>query len=334
MAQTIIVQDGIILYKTSDPSYSVDMTVNGNLNLTNHLVLGTFDNDGVIRTPEGSSVGLSLRSSTDGVTAGDISIEPANDGRLFLGNEQWPDGTIGAQPGMYVGASDYDTLQYYNFVIGNEVSDTLTVAELNDLYPNAQAGQSVSGPTVLYYCIAAGDWRILSSSGGGGGGAAVPQVFTFTYEDIFTLGSPTSPVTADVLYVVPETYVELDMTSLLFFDPGTYSVNIQGQLLDQANDNLWYTFNTSYGPKLNTSASMSVVNLQNYSEHFTTTDIRDRPFDVNGPSFNDTFIVQTGADQLLDIQLWVYSFYAEGEQASGKTVVTVTRLSDDAGPWA
>ena len=160
-----------------------------------------------------------------------------------------------------------------------------------------------------------------------------PQVFTFTYAGIDLIGIPTSPITADELYVSTMTYAELDGTSVYFFDPGTYRVDIQAQFLNDGDNQEWFTFRTSYGPNLVTDTSMSVVGLFNYLEHFTHTDTRDTPFDLNGPSFNDTFIIQTAAEQLLDIQLWVYSFHAEGELATADAVVTITRLSDDAGPW-
>lgn len=164
------------------------------------------------------------------------------------------------------------------------------------------------------------------------GGASVPQVFTFTYEDIDLIAVQTNPIGADTLYAAPQTYVELDGTDLLIFDPGTYRIDIQGQLLSQDDISLWFSFNTSYGPYLAIDASVSIVNSPNYIEHYTNSS--NSPWDNNGPSFNDTFIVQSGTEQLITIQLWAYSTFAEGERASGTATVTITRLSDDAGPWA
>lgn len=295
--------DPLSLRKTEGQLTQASIIANGKQNISNSEITKPYT------TVQANNVSVTTTTSNVVNTAGDTT-------------------TIYTTPGnVYVSAIDQNirNITNYNGSSGYSGFSGFSGAA-GTLLPN-QTGQ---GGNYLYTDGTDPTWVPVTQAA-----AFKPQVFQFTYEDIFTDGSPTSPVTADELYISPTTYVEIDSpsTSLIFFDPGTYSVNIQGQLLDQADDSLWYTFKTSYGPKLITDTSMGVVNLQDYFEHFTSTDIRDNPFVINGPSFNDTFIVQTAPNQLLDIQLWVYSFYAEGEQAIGKTVVTITRLSDDAGPW-
>jgi peptidoglycan hydrolase-like protein with peptidoglycan-binding domain len=161
----------------------------------------------------------------------------------------------------------------------------------------------------------------------------LPQVFYATYIDVTTDGIATTANTIDEVYVPRTDYVGIDGTQIMFYNKGTYSVAIQGQMLQQANDNVWFNVSSSYGPFVILDVSMSVVGDVNYFEHYTYTDVRSKPFDVNGPSFNDTFIVQTAQDMVMDVALWAYSFYLEGEFAMGKATIIVTKISDNAGPW-
>lgn len=339
MAQTIIVQDGIILYKTSDSSYSVDMTVNGNLHLTNELVLGT---SGVTGTIRGGPEGLLIASSPSGLAAGDIVIEPADaegtlTGNLYLGigYDQWPDGTVTAQPGMYLGASHASTLQYYNFLIGTETSDTLTASQLNLEYPDAQAGQSVAGPTVLYYCVGTDTWRTL------GGGAApspsVAQTFYFQYNQIDVGFDSRYPFSASQVYTPAVANVTLTTTGLrqlTFATGGTYRIDIQGQVFNEDNVAQWFTFNTMFGVNLELDIEQSVVGGNVSLQHYHNGQSQpDATFDASGPTFNDTYILQTAADKELYILMYVYAEEPMAPYvAEGKITVVITKLSDDAGP--
>lgn len=115
MAQQIKVQDGIVVYSTSDPiATDIDFTVRGLLNITKEVNIG--DNPlapGLIKTPPGSGVDLIIRTDNDGFTFGNIKLEPTPSGSIILNNVAWPDGTVTPVPGMYLGVSAPNTLQFY-----------------------------------------------------------------------------------------------------------------------------------------------------------------------------------------------------------------------------
>lgn len=168
-----------------------------------------------------------------------------------------------------------------------------------------------------------------------------PQVYQFEYFDLDFSGDGFTPANASSVFIANQTYTDLDEDypgQIFIYDAGTYRIDIQASLVDQANYSDWFNFRTSYGPLLVLDSSTSVSNGINYLSHYYEPEINLRDsnpnFARNGPSFNDTFIIQCAADQLLDVQIWTWSFTAEGESAEAQAVVTITRLSDDAGPWA
>jgi len=113
MAQKILVQDGNIIYAASDPAYDVNFGVNGQVNVTKQITVG--DNiaaPGLISTPIGSGVDLIFRTNTDGVLNGNIKLEPVASGNILLNNVAWPDGTVAPVPGMYLGVSALNNLQF------------------------------------------------------------------------------------------------------------------------------------------------------------------------------------------------------------------------------
>jgi hypothetical protein len=171
MAQKIKVQDGNIVYSASDPAYAVNFGINGQLNVTKQLNVG--DNplaDGTLTTP----IGADLIISTG--LGGNIRLEPV--GSILLNNSAWPDGSVQPHPGMFLGSSGVNVLQFYSFIIGLAGSDSLSEAQLNIDYPTAQPGQSVAGPTVVYTCIGIGTWRTLGGGSGGSGSVTSVSVTT------------------------------------------------------------------------------------------------------------------------------------------------------------
>jgi hypothetical protein len=120
MAQRIIVQDGNILYATSDPVDSVKFTVAGQFNVTKEINVGDDPlAAGSISTPTGSSVDLIISTNTDGLLNGNIRLAPVSGGSIILNNVIWPDGTVSPTPGMYLGVSALNTLQFYNLPVGS-----------------------------------------------------------------------------------------------------------------------------------------------------------------------------------------------------------------------
>lgn len=166
MAKTIKVQDGYIVYSAADPQYDVNMDVNGVLNVTKELYVGNDTGAaGVITSAldETTNIGQNLIITTATGTSGNgnLSLIPA--GALLLKGYQWPSGVIPATPGCYLGASAYNTLDFYQFTYAYTSDDTLTQSQLNIAYPNISAGQNVVGNTVIYQCISPGIWRTLGA---------------------------------------------------------------------------------------------------------------------------------------------------------------------------
>ncbi len=158
MAQQIKVQDGNIIYETSDPAnYDVNFDIKGVLSVTKDLIVGDdLLAGGTITTATGQNLTL-----TTGI-GGNLNLAP--DGSIILNGIQWPTGASSVTPGSYLGASALNTLTFYPFILANTGSDTLTVAQLNIAYPTIQPGQSVIGPSVVYQCISSGQWRTLGAS--------------------------------------------------------------------------------------------------------------------------------------------------------------------------
>jgi hypothetical protein len=122
MAQRVIVQDGIVLYTASDPlSVDMDFSVAGQVNVSKQVNIGDdLLAPGLIETPLTSGVDLILRTHNDGGTYGNIRLDSATDGnRIILNNVAWPDGTVSPVPGMYLGVSALNTLQFYTLPAGS-----------------------------------------------------------------------------------------------------------------------------------------------------------------------------------------------------------------------
>lgn len=165
MTQNIKIQDGVVIYSTPSPAApklspnpiptgDVDFIVNGQLGVSLELSVGNDPlADGTIESPPGT----------------DIIIEPGKhlsiqtpSGDILLNNVQWPSGS--PVPGMFLGTSALNVLEFYAFIIGTEGSDVLSNAYLNATYPTATVGQMVLGPTVIYLFIGSGIWRTLVAS--------------------------------------------------------------------------------------------------------------------------------------------------------------------------
>jgi len=157
MAEKVKVQDGVIVYSAADPSQALQFGVAGQLNVSNELNVGTSPaQGGIVSTPANSDLLVS--------SGRDLFIHQGTTGGLYLNNVKWPTGGVTPVPGMYVGVTTTNALEYHSFIIGSEASNTLTMAQLNTNYPSAQPGQSVFGPAVIYTCIATSQWRIIATT--------------------------------------------------------------------------------------------------------------------------------------------------------------------------
>jgi len=165
MTQQIKVQDGKLVYGNTDPQLPVDVDVIGNVNIQNAFTIGsaTFE-DATLTTADALvAPGADLEITTG--TNGSLSIhQNAVGGTLLFNNVQWPTGVITPVPGMFVGVSGLNTLEYFPFIMGYESNDALTLSELNSTYPAAQPGQYVVSANVIYFCVSAGEWRIIATT--------------------------------------------------------------------------------------------------------------------------------------------------------------------------
>jgi hypothetical protein len=178
MAYRIVVQDGNIIYQTSDPAFGVNFGIDGVLNVAGQLNVGdNLSSPGIITSASGQN--LTLETGT----GGNLNLSPS--GALLLNGVSWPTGSLSITPGQFLGASALNTLSFYPFVIATVGSDTLTQTQLNASYPNAQEGQSVIGPTVVYQCVSTSTWRTLGSPGSGSG---VSQILAGTNVSVSPIG--------------------------------------------------------------------------------------------------------------------------------------------------
>jgi len=188
MTQKIIVQDGNVVYSTSDPAYDVNFGINGHLNVSKEVIVGQNGlAGGIIST----NIAEDLTITTG--AGGNLKLSPL--GSILLNNVAWPSGPLSVTQGSYLGASNLNTLAFYPFVIAFNGSDALDQTALNLTYPLAQPGQSVIGPTVVYQCVSFNTWRIL--------GANAPGAFSPNYEEYVataaqTVFNTTMPTTAKV----------------------------------------------------------------------------------------------------------------------------------------
>ena len=156
------VQGNQVLYRTADPTSILDFSIEGVAHVRDAIRIGQESiEDAIISTPDG---GLNSSANLEITTGayGSLKLhQHSTGGSLLLNNVQWPTGVVEPNPGMFVGASALNTLEYYPFVLGYVGSDTLVSADLNILYPNAVPGQTLVGPTVVYSCVATNVWRTL-----------------------------------------------------------------------------------------------------------------------------------------------------------------------------
>ena len=234
MSQKVKIQDGIISYSAADPTLALDFNVAGTVNVwgINSPI------DGVIASPDTTVLNSKRLDITTGTNSTLNIYENATGGSLYLNNVQWPAGTTQPHAGMFLGVSDINKLAYYPFILGNNSSDTLTASQLNSLYPTAQIGQSVIGPTVVYYSIGAGQWRILGGTSGGSsytlptasssvlGGVKVGAGLSIDGAGVLSATAAGSTPYKTVLYTAPDTAPNqvIDTLDITIYRAVTYSI--------------------------------------------------------------------------------------------------------------
>lgn len=176
MVQKVRVQDGNIVYTSTDDNQLINMGIKGNVTVTEQLNVGNNPAaDGIIRTAGSGNMVLTT------VQGGNIVLAPVG-GRVVVNNVLWPSSTT-PYTGSFLGVTSTGVLSYCPFIMGIESVDTLSDAELDIRYPSAIPGQSVLGPNVIYYCVGtAGDkWRIVNAGNGGGSLMSIRNVPLSSY---------------------------------------------------------------------------------------------------------------------------------------------------------
>lgn len=114
MAQQIKVQDGVVVYSTSSPvaprltpntpTGDVDFLINGQLGVSLQLNVGNDPlADGTISSPVGTDLIIAPGKN--------ISLQTPS-GLVIINNVSWPNGVVTPVPGMYLGVSALNTLQF------------------------------------------------------------------------------------------------------------------------------------------------------------------------------------------------------------------------------
>ena len=164
MSQKIKIQDGRVVYEAAsipdEPSTTpvernLNFDIKGIANVTKQVNVGDDPlADGLITTPSNTDLYISPSKHLNLVT---------NFGNITLNGSVWPTNSI--SPGMFIGASSLGNLTFLSFMIGTAPNDYMTSTDLENLYPDAQFGQQVLGPTSLYQKVSAGQWRNISALG-------------------------------------------------------------------------------------------------------------------------------------------------------------------------
>lgn len=107
MAQRTKIQDGIVSYSTNDPiSTDINFNIEGRLNISKEINIGNGPLiDGNIISPGNTDIIIASGKN--------LGVQTPN-GNIILNNMVWPNGTVTPVPGMYLGVSATNTLQFYN----------------------------------------------------------------------------------------------------------------------------------------------------------------------------------------------------------------------------
>ena len=142
MAQKNIVQDGIVVYSTSDPALSVDFSILGQANVSKQLNVGDDPlASGLITTQ--ASQDLIIQTGA----GGNLRLIPSTGGLITINNISWPTNT--ATIGTFLGVSASNTLAF--LPAGTPIVPTTRVAfgsATNQLTTDASLTYNVSTDTL------------------------------------------------------------------------------------------------------------------------------------------------------------------------------------------
>ena len=213
MAQKIKVQDGNISYSNTDPSQPVNMTIYGEANVTSRLQVGSINTSepNVISSGDGTPSQYAVLDIVAG-QYGSLNLRQSSatpESLITINNVQWPSGVVQPAPGMFLGVSGINKLEYIFQQYAHNPNDSLTTSQLNTLYPDILPCQIVTGLTVVYYYVGSGNWYTLGNGGAGGGTvtsvsgigtvSGLTLTGSFTTSGALTLGGTLSLTSGDVI---------------------------------------------------------------------------------------------------------------------------------------
>lgn len=137
MAQKITVQDGKVLYVSSDPAaVSMDFSIRGVAKIGNDPAAA-----GLITTPAGSIIDLILSTST---APGNLRLQPA--GRIILNNLIWPPANVTPTVGMFLSVVSPNTL---GFVSPSTLTELTALSPLSKSDLNLRLNSAIGS---IAYC--------------------------------------------------------------------------------------------------------------------------------------------------------------------------------------
>lgn len=326
MTQQIKVQDGKLVYGNTDPQLPVDVDVIGNVHIQNAFTIGSaIFEDATITTADALvAPGADLEITTG--TNGSLSIhQNSTGGTLLLNNVQWPTGVVQPVPGMFIGATALNTLEYMPFVIAFNPSDVLTVLDLNNLYPGATPGQSVIGTTVIYQCVGVDDWRILGQPI-----PPVPPPVSSVPQTLVVRLTATSPSpmngyenygwAGSTLVESNEAYWDDYTSTVVIPDNGPWRVTVHTRM-NKVDGEPWPITPIAYG----TVVYGTVSSHSQYYKSFMEGDVFSNTLSYT-PQWHDEFIIADPGTLNINISAYAFTELGENFNMICTSVVTVTRI--------
>lgn len=227
MAQTIKVQDGFIAYSATDPGLALEFNVDGNMYVSTSLSVGADPLiSGLITTPEGTEADLLITTGGAGI----LKLQQNDIGTLTLNNVQWPASEI--QPGMYIGASSLNILEYA----------TLELSALDDI----ELDEPDEGDVLTYIN---GVWTNSAPTSEGTPTGSVDETFVVQLSSAYEgdmHGYMFTEWNALVINTTDNASWDVNSNALDLNESGAWKVSVQ-VTAEPASNELWPQDATTYG---------------------------------------------------------------------------------------
>lgn len=362
MAKIVKVQDGNIVFSASDPAYSVDFGIKGQLNVTERVNVGDIllSESNISSTDD---IGININATG----TGNISFNTDLTGGILLNNVLWPSGT--PTVGQFIGATSLGNIGYVPFLKGTAVSDTLTETQLNIDYPGTLPGQFVAGPATVYQCVNTDQWRTLGSGGGGGGATALndlsdvtifeptigqiltynfmttnwensnppglKQVFDFVYNATELMdGTQFNNWSSGTAWMAFGGPVDTSGNQIDFYEDGVYEIVIHSSATSASGDFNWPDGLSSYKVDFAGSSVDTVTDTGVYTRFSSSTppntnaDLNSGFPGSNESHWSDRVYAQAMSGQALILNMYVYCPGATTRLYQGNVQLSVQKVGD------